>query len=49
MTYRFGVFEFDAGSGELTRNGRSVALERLPARALARLLATAGGQNCLCP
>ncbi len=42
MLYRFGVFEFDAESGELRRNGRVVALERQPSRALARLLALAG-------
>ncbi len=42
MTYRFGVFEFDSAAGELRRDGRKVALERQPARALERLLAGAG-------
>jgi DNA-binding winged helix-turn-helix (wHTH) protein/TolB-like protein len=42
MTYRFGVFEFDAASGSLLRNGRAVSLEPQPAKALARLLAGAG-------
>src|SRR5262245_24338073 len=42
MTYRFGVFEFDAESRELRRNGRAAPIERQPALALARLLASAG-------
>ncbi len=42
MTYAFGVFQFDDASLELTRDGRRVALEPQPARALARLLAAAG-------
>ena len=41
MNYRFGVFEFDADSGELRKSGRAVALEPQPARALALLLARA--------
>lgn len=40
--YAFGVFEFDAASGELRRSGRLVALEPQPARALALLLENAG-------
>lgn len=39
---KFGVFEFDSDSGELRKNGRVVALEPQPARALALLLARAG-------
>jgi DNA-binding winged helix-turn-helix (wHTH) protein/TolB-like protein len=42
MIYRFGVFEFDAAAGELRKNGRSVALEPQPAKALALLLSRAG-------
>lgn len=42
MTYSFGTFTFASGSLELTRDGRRVALEPQPARALARLLAGAG-------
>jgi DNA-binding winged helix-turn-helix (wHTH) protein/TolB-like protein len=42
MVYRFGVFEFDDAANELHRQGRVVALEPQPARALARLLAGAG-------
>lgn len=42
MRYRFGVFEFDGDSGQLRKNGRDVALEPQPAKALARLLAQAG-------
>jgi len=41
MTYRFGTFEFDADSGALRKSGRMIALEPQPARALARLLASA--------
>ncbi len=42
MIIRFGTFEFDRDSGELRRNGRAVALEPQPAKALALLLARAG-------
>jgi DNA-binding winged helix-turn-helix (wHTH) protein/TolB-like protein len=42
VIHRFGTFEFDAASGELRKNGRSVALEPQPARALALLLSRAG-------
>lgn len=42
MTYRFGVFEFDAESSELRKNGRVVALEPQPSRALGTLLAKGG-------
>ncbi len=41
MSYRFGVFEFEAGSGALRKAGRSMPLEPQPARALAVLLAHA--------
>ena len=41
MTYRFGAFEFDDQSLELRKNGRLVALEPQPARALALLLSRA--------
>jgi DNA-binding winged helix-turn-helix (wHTH) protein/TolB-like protein len=41
VIYRFGIFEFDEGSGELRKNGRAVALEPQPAKALALLLASA--------
>lgn len=41
MTYRFGVFEFAADSGQLRKAGRLVPLEPQPARALALLLAEA--------
>jgi DNA-binding winged helix-turn-helix (wHTH) protein/TolB-like protein len=41
-TVRFGVFEFDPESHELRRAGRLVALEPQPARALGRLIASAG-------
>lgn len=43
MIHRFGVFEFDNTTGELRKNGRAVALEPQPAKALALLLAGAGG------
>jgi TolB-like protein/DNA-binding winged helix-turn-helix (wHTH) protein len=39
---RFGAFEFDPASGELTREGRRVRLQRQPSRLLALLLATPG-------
>lgn len=42
MVYRFGVFEFDGESGELRKNGRAVAIEPQPRKALALLLARAG-------
>ena len=41
MVYRFGVYEFDDDSGELRKNGRAVAIEPQPAKALALLLARA--------
>jgi DNA-binding winged helix-turn-helix (wHTH) protein/TolB-like protein len=41
MTYQFGAFEFDDRSLELRKNGRLVAIEPQPARALALLLARA--------
>ena len=37
MVYRFGVFEFDDDGKELRKNGRSVAIERQPAKALTLL------------
>lgn len=42
MIYTFGVFVFDAQALELSREGRRVALEPQPARALALLVARAG-------
>ncbi|MEP6782821.1 MAG: winged helix-turn-helix domain-containing protein [Acidobacteriota bacterium] len=42
MIYRFGVFEFDADSGELRKSGRAVALEPQPSKALSLLLAKGG-------
>jgi TolB-like protein/DNA-binding winged helix-turn-helix (wHTH) protein len=39
---RFGPFEFDAASGELTRDGRRVPLQRQPSRLLELLLAKPG-------
>lgn len=42
MLYRFGIFEFDSDAGELRKNGRGVALERQPAKALTLLLSRAG-------
>lgn len=42
MNYRFGVFDFDAESGELRKNGRPLPLERQPARVLAVLLTRPG-------
>jgi DNA-binding winged helix-turn-helix (wHTH) protein/TolB-like protein len=42
MIYRFGVFEFEGDSGELRKNGRAVALEPQPAKALALLLTRSG-------
>jgi len=40
--HTFGVFEFHGDRGELRKNGRAVALEPQPAKALAVLLARAG-------
>lgn len=42
MTYRFGTFDFHVESGQLSKDGRVVPLERQPARVLAVLLARAG-------
>lgn len=42
MVYRFGVFEFDDDGRELRKNGRSVAIERQPAKALTLLVSRAG-------
>lgn len=42
MTCRFGVFEFDAASGELRKQGRVVRLEPQPAKALALLVSQPG-------
>src|SRR5262245_20671400 len=42
MTHRFGVFEFDGESGELAKNGRAVAIEPQPRKALGLLLARSG-------
>jgi DNA-binding winged helix-turn-helix (wHTH) protein/TolB-like protein len=42
MIYRFGSFEFDADGGDLRKNGRTVALEPQPVKALALLLSRAG-------
>jgi DNA-binding winged helix-turn-helix (wHTH) protein/TolB-like protein len=42
MVYRFGVFEFDDEGKQLRKNGRTVAIERQPAKALALLLSRAG-------
>lgn len=39
---KFGRFEFDFGSGELRRAGRTVALQGQPAQILARLLSRPG-------
>jgi DNA-binding winged helix-turn-helix (wHTH) protein/TolB-like protein len=41
MVHRFGVFEFDDENKELRKNGRTVAIEPQPAKALALLLARA--------
>jgi DNA-binding winged helix-turn-helix (wHTH) protein/TolB-like protein len=40
--YQFGVFHFDADSGELWRDGRPIRLQPQPAQVLAALLARAG-------
>jgi len=42
VLHKFGVFEFERETGELRKNGRAVALEPQPAKALALLLAKAG-------
>lgn len=42
VVQKFGTFEFDTDSGELRKNGRAIALEPQPARALALLLSRAG-------
>ena len=42
MLHRFGTFDFDPDSGELRKNGRAVALEPQPAKALALLLSKGG-------
>ena len=42
MVQKFGTFEFDTDSRELRKNGRAIALEPQPAKALAVLLAKAG-------
>lgn len=42
MVYTFGTFSFDPSSLELTREGRRVAIEPQPAKALVLLLARAG-------
>jgi DNA-binding winged helix-turn-helix (wHTH) protein/TolB-like protein len=42
MVYRFGVFEFESDTGELRKQGRAVALEPQPAKALALLLSRPG-------
>lgn len=38
MIYRFGTFEFDSDTSELRKNGRAIALEPQPAKALTLLL-----------
>ena len=42
MLHKFGIFEFDTESRELRKNGRTIALEPQPAKALAVLLAKPG-------
>jgi DNA-binding winged helix-turn-helix (wHTH) protein/TolB-like protein len=42
MIQRFGVYEFDVDTGELRKDGRRVALEPQPAKALALLVSRAG-------
>lgn len=42
MVHRFGVFEFDDEGKQLRKNGRAVAIERQPAKALTLLVARAG-------
>jgi len=45
MVHRFGVFEFDDEGNELRKNGRTVAIEPQPAKALALLLARAADRG----
>jgi DNA-binding winged helix-turn-helix (wHTH) protein/TolB-like protein len=40
--FRFGLFEFDAASGELRRNGALVPLQKQPARVLSCLIENSG-------
>ena len=42
MLHKFGTFEFETDTGELRKNGRVIALEPQPAKALALLLSRAG-------
>ncbi len=42
MLQKFGTFEFETETGELRKNGRVIALEPQPAKALALLLSKAG-------
>ena len=42
MIQRFGTFEFESETGELRRNGRVIALEPQPAKALTLLLSKPG-------
>jgi DNA-binding winged helix-turn-helix (wHTH) protein/TolB-like protein len=42
MRYRFGLFEYDDSSGQLSRQGQAVALEGQPRKALELLLRRAG-------
>ncbi len=42
MIYRFGIFDFEVESGQLRKHGRSLPLERQPARVLGVLVARAG-------
>jgi DNA-binding winged helix-turn-helix (wHTH) protein/TolB-like protein len=42
VLHKFGIFDFENGSGELRKNGRVIALEPQPAKALALLLSRAG-------
>ena len=42
MVHRFGVFEFDDEGKVLRKNGRTVAIERQPAKALTLLVSRAG-------
>src|SRR5438309_6172028 len=41
-TYRFGVFEFDARTLDLSREGRPIRLQPQPAQVLLTLVANAG-------
>lgn len=42
MLHKFGIFEFDTATRELRKNGRVVALEPQPAKALVLLVSKAG-------